>query len=581
MAVIAESSGFKLNVAIQTIRNSLIAFGDIIAPTITKAADFVRILAERFTNLDAATKKQIVVFLAVAAAAGPVLLLFAALIRAVLTLSKVFAVLGLAIVKIPLTILLLVGALRMASDEQAKLGKNTRSIWQFIFEIIKNATVGIIELIDMQKFQLRILAATGDFAQRKLNNAFRIIGGLPTEVLPSFRDFIKMNVQMETTSVRVNDAFDKLGGGIKETFTQISEDVKGLDTMASEARQAVEDIEQELAALSEQTVDTTKKTGKLKDRVSELRQEMVRIKTQAVEALKSSLDSAQRKLDEARNKFNQFKDAISGSITGIINFGKAAENETFLKGLTDQADAATTFADRVKKLIQMGLSERAIQQVLSAGHEAGLKIADEIIAGGSTVVNQVNTLVASVATVAEQVGESGAREFYQAGITQGEALVNGILDALRAAQAELIAAQRAAASGSGIPQFGARASALLSDIGAIKGDRKRSRAEEAFAASLSASGRGISKANAEKIRAQFKLAKGGIVLGPTNALIGEAGPEAVIPLSGANSARGAMGSTINITVNAGIGTNGNQVGQQIVEAIKRYERSSGPVFSRA
>jgi hypothetical protein len=73
------------------------------------------------------------------------------------------------------------------------------------------------------------------------------------------------------------------------------------------------------------------------------------------------------------------------------------------------------------------------------------------------------------------------------------------------------------------------------------------------------------------------LAEGGIVTGPMNALIGEAGPEAVIPLN----KLGKMGSTYNITVNAGMGTNGAQVGEQIVNAIRRYERTSGPVFARA
>jgi hypothetical protein len=42
-----------------------------------------------------------------------------------------------------------------------------------------------------------------------------------------------------------------------------------------------------------------------------------------------------------------------------------------------------------------------------------------------------------------------------------------------------------------------------------------------------------------------------------------------------------MGATYNITVNAGIGTNGSQVGKEIVDAIKRFERSSGPVFASA
>jgi hypothetical protein len=76
-----------------------------------------------------------------------------------------------------------------------------------------------------------------------------------------------------------------------------------------------------------------------------------------------------------------------------------------------------------------------------------------------------------------------------------------------------------------------------------------------------------------------KFAKGGIVTGPTNALIGEAGPEAVIPLSGANSA--SLGATYNIVVNAGIGTSGSQVGREIVDAIKKFEKTSGPVFASA
>ena len=41
------------------------------------------------------------------------------------------------------------------------------------------------------------------------------------------------------------------------------------------------------------------------------------------------------------------------------------------------------------------------------------------------------------------------------------------------------------------------------------------------------------------------------------------------------------GNTINLTVNAGMGADGNQIGREIVDAIKRYERVSGPVFASA
>lgn len=72
------------------------------------------------------------------------------------------------------------------------------------------------------------------------------------------------------------------------------------------------------------------------------------------------------------------------------------------------------------------------------------------------------------------------------------------------------------------------------------------------------------------------LAEGGIVTGPLNALIGEDGPEAVIPLD-----KMPLGATYNITVNAGLGANGSQIGEEIIRQIRKYERVSGPVFARA
>ena len=64
-----------------------------------------------------------------------------------------------------------------------------------------------------------------------------------------------------------------------------------------------------------------------------------------------------------------------------------------------------------------------------------------------------------------------------------------------------------------------------------------------------------------------RLADGGIVTAPTLALIGEAGPEAVIPL---NRAGGMGGNTITINVQ---GADPNAV----VQALQRYVRQSGPV----
>jgi hypothetical protein len=77
-------------------------------------------------------------------------------------------------------------------------------------------------------------------------------------------------------------------------------------------------------------------------------------------------------------------------------------------------------------------------------------------------------------------------------------------------------------------------------------------------------------------------ATGGIVTQPTMALIGEAGPEAVIPLNKAPGASplptGASSDgarIINLTVNAGMGADGARIGNMIIETIKQYERHNG------
>ena len=81
-------------------------------------------------------------------------------------------------------------------------------------------------------------------------------------------------------------------------------------------------------------------------------------------------------------------------------------------------------------------------------------------------------------------------------------------------------------------------------------------------------------------------AVGGPVSADRSYLVGERGPELFTPGAGGfitpNNRLGGGGSTnINITVNAGMGINGAQLGEQIVSAIKRYERTSGPVFASA
>ena len=330
--------------------------------------------------------------------------------------------------------------------------------------------------------------------------------------------------------------------------------------------------------LTGETVEDTKALKRAEEQLRKTQDAAKKLAQDGIDALEVSLNSASDSLDNTKDKFNDFRDAISGTITGILDFGAAAEGENFLKGLTDQAADATKFADKVKTLIQLGLSERAIREVLNAGFEAGTNIADQIIAGGATVVTQVNTLVSAVDDLATIVGVTGAETFYGVGVAQGQAIVDGITATLNAAKTSYDAL---------LASFAAPAAVVATGQPPTPTVLKKTTSKTVAGTSLTQAevnkilGDPVAQQSAARYQAMAnakRFANGGIVLGATNAIIGEAGPEAVIPLSGRN---GGMGQTFNIVVNAGVGTNGAQVGAQIVEAIKKFERTSGQVFARA
>jgi hypothetical protein len=459
---------------------------------------------------------------------------------------------------------------------------------------------------------------------------------------------------MNATTESFDDGFNggqTLAEGLTDVGDAANEAKKKADELANRIKELNKNAQQAVQTFKDfvfEQTDTRNVTQKVSDAFIKMDMAMMNANMSADELLSSfqdftaklredfseALSEARSQLDSARQKFTEFRNVIAGSIKGIIRFEKAVEEGDFLAGLIKQADEATKFSDQVKKLIEMGLSESAITRVVDAGYEAGTIIADQIIAGGQTVVNQVNKLVADVELVADAVGYFGAQRFYQAGIDQANALVNGILEQMKTREAELegmiarlanllgekaraeqlLANTTTGGGGGGGGDVGGAGNPPVISNGLIKGTSltqkevdsiiKASKADtdrynalakfyktagvmgSSYIPSSSSTAKAAQKIAITNVRAPLTgggravpLAEGGVVTRPTLALIGEKGAEAVIPLNKAGGMGG--GAVYNITVNAGIGTSGQEVGKQIVEAIKKFERSSGPVFAKA
>ena len=340
----------------------------------------------------------------------------------------------------------------------------------------------------------------------------------------------------------------------------------------------------------------TASNNKAKAAAKALAEELVKLKDALREHMATALAEANAVLDAATAKFDAFSQSVADSVKSSFSFGDAqktaADNikavgeasddvakaqravakamagtdpeaiteayrdlaeanqklndaqsspKTFLNNLKVQANKVKDFGVLVNRLLAAGLSESALQQVLAAGVDGGTAIAQELL-GSAGAILEANALTADVQTIADTVGVNSAKQFYQAGVTAGTNLVAGIQAVIDTYTIRLGSANTAGA-------VAGLTSGFTADAGATMGGNFNPFAGLNF-------GMGT------------LMADGGIVTRPTSIIAGEAGAEAIIPLS----QMGSFGGDTNVTIQV----NGGDP-NAVVQALRTYMRQNGSI----
>ncbi len=487
----------------------------------------------------------------IAAAIGPALIAISYLIKGLNGLAAAILFVTKKIFLVPLGILAVVSSLNKSADATMTWSEAIYTTIRQVVGFFESLANGVISAINFIIRAINSLMSGWDSLMLKAHKLGKVLGINNGEFKQTGSAISEITWRADGLTAAVDSAYD----GFNKFTTELAKQTEDLSAMANEAKALGDEISktgQSVNGAGDRSAAGVKKITDAFKAVNAL-----------IPVFKERIDSATSSLDEARQKFNDYAKSISGSITGYLKFNADTNGKTFFQNLTDQAEQATSFAQKVQRLIALGLSETGISQVLAAGADAGSKIADEIIAGGTTMVSQINTMVDALKLVADQTGSQAAEAFYRQGITLGEQMVAGILEALK---------------GSGLSIQGTDTSTITNQSAVDYVNKQLSKAKKSGGKLTKKERTAIEKLAGELGVAVPAMAKGGIVNKPTLALIGEAGPEAVVPLNRNNMP---MGNTINLTVNAGMGADGASIGRDIVDAIKRYERTSGPVFASA
>jgi hypothetical protein len=261
------------------------------------------------------------------------------------------------------------------------------------------------------------------------------------------------------------------------------------------------------------------------------------------EMLPKALEAAQSELDSAKKAFDDYAAGIADSLNKLdygAAYDDAKEGGTkFLDELRKQADRGQVFAERIQQLVAAGLTGPALQQVIDAGAQTGTAIADELLKANENVL-LANKLGTDLEAAAKAAGQAAAKQFKQEGVNAATELLAGVEATLKSYTIKLTSQK----------------------LNAKQLQKLKEQFYVDVAFNFQTSGYAIPA-----------LAEGGLVTRPQVALIGEAGPELVVPLDRVGDMGG--GDTYQININAAVAD--ARLGGVIVDALRSYNRRTGPI----
>jgi len=440
-------------------------------------------------------------------------------------------------------------AVLSVNDAQVKLAESTQSISD-AQEKVKDATASVEDAFrGIAKAEQGVIKATRDHA--KAQDAVRkAMSDAADAVLDTQRAQEKL-AGATSKVVLAQKALDEAVNGYganskkgKSAQDKLEESQRDLETSGYDLEQAqwkLIDAEKELAAIRANSGSSQRDIRSAEIDVATAKLDLIeaqREQSMTQEEVTANLDEYNQMVNGVRTDSELYKELLDN-----LNEAKATEKEA-IDAVTSarfaEAEATVAISDALLE------EEEALQAIETAKLEVSKAIRDH-----------EKALYDEAAAI---------RDVAKAQLEEAKAI-----DEVRIAQQKLNEAKKVK---------GLTPAAITKVDTAVAGVLAAANAVVAGVATANATGAtgttaGMSAAALAARIERNGLADGGVAMRPTLRLIGEAGPEAVVPLSRMGSASGE--TTINITVNAGMGADSGAIGNAVVDALVKYQRRNGAI----
>ena len=238
------------------------------------------------------------------------------------------------------------------------------------------------------------------------------------------------------------------------------------------------------------------------------------------------------------NETRQVTKSVQTLVNGIATTISTTYDEVITGNLAESfkklVDKTKNFAKNLVTLKKLGLNGTLFKQIVDAGAEAGGATAEAIIAGGADTVSELNGLFDELNQAGSDIAATSTDTFY----SLGEGISNAFIDGLKSQEQAL-------------------ADEIAKMVASI---------EAAFADMMA-------KLNTLKMQQTSVPASSLDTYAYAQILAGAGNPVTNEDIRFANIGQ-RVGATVNVTVNAGLGTNGKAVGQQITSLLNQYTKAN-------
>jgi TP901 family phage tail tape measure protein len=598
---VTDTAGFKLRVAMQELKGSLQDVGATLLPLVKDIADSLTNLADKFNNLSEDQQKFIIKALGVTAVIGPLLVVVGSLVVAIGAITVALGAMSVAMIIATGGLVLLGAAIGLvAFRRMGRDSSDNAKALEHEGRAAELAAAGYQAMADAELARARALR--GGMSRGEQTTATRLQA--LADRYKAVADAAALVVPPTTDAADVTQDLGSAAGAsapkvviLTSSMRQLLQELNEVHADAGDSGAAIAQFSRELLAAGKITDQTASAAEKL---AQTIRQNLDR-----------SLAEGNRRLDEAKSKFEAYRDAIAGGIRSGNTLSDSArkqedalqrvedaqkdynealrsgdkqeitktaaalasakqEQQGFLGFLSLGVQTAEGFAGQIDALRLAGASMEVVQQIAELGAETGGRIAAELLAGGAAAIAQANQLVKAVEDASIRAGVAAAKQFHSAGIEAAKQFIAAIEATIPELQEVLNRIADMIARALGVrPNVDITGETTFITSGSTTTPTSGTRTTTTSLATASDPNR------VSALGSPTFFASGGFVTQPTLGVVGEAGPEVVMPLDRFERNYGVGGSVV-INVMGALDAEG--VARQIERILRDSQRRTGGVF---